>query len=288
MTADQFLTASRVLIVAGKGGVGKSTVSRALATCAARAGSRVLLVLLDDSEPGTPRCEGLEILRTSPGRALADYLSTRGMGLVSRQLANSGLVELVASTAPGIDDLLVLGRIKQLANDRAHDLVVVDGPAAGHAMDMLRAPAELRRAVPGGPIAQQADEVSAMLADAAMCRVVLVTTPAMTPVHETVEAARALWSDSSASLAGVVVNMCDEAAPALDERELEPRLREAWRWMREREAGQRAARDLLATTLPLRQVRCARHRSEGVDLVSAVADDIARELELAPGTGVGP
>ena len=283
MTDDQFLTASRILIVAGKGGTGKSTVARALAVCAARRGLRTLLVALDGVTPLVPPTPGLDILQLTPGRALAEHLEGRGLGLVSRRLANSGLVELVASTAPGIDDLLVLGRIKSLARGGGHDIVVVDGPAVGHALDMLRAPARLAAAVTGGPIAQQAAEAAAMLADPSMCRIVLVTTPAVTPVQETTEAARALWEGTSSTLAAVVVNMCEGPVPDVDDTQLEPRLRAALAWGRERAAGQADAIARLGMSLPLRQVHCSRHRLGGADLVDAVAADIATGIALEPG-----
>ena len=283
MTDDQFLTASRVLIVAGKGGTGKSTVARALAVCGARAGLRTLLVTLDGAVPLLPDPPRPDVLELSPGRALAEHLEGRGLGLVARRLADSGIVELVASTAPGIDDLLVLGRVKSLARDGGHDLVVVDGPPAGQALDMLRAPARLGAAVTGGPIAHQATEVAAMLADPTACRVVLVTTPAVTPVQETAEAARELWDAASVALAAVVVNMCEEPVPDVDDTGLEPRLRAALAWGRERAAGQADAIARLGASLPLRQLHCSRHRLGGAELVDAVARDITARLAIVPG-----
>ena len=98
-------------------------------------------------------------------------------------------MELVATTAPGLDDLLVLGRIKAFENERPTDVIIVDGPAAGHALDLVRAPVQLKRAIGSGPISQQADEVLTMLSDSARCKVMLVTTAAITPVTETCEAA---------------------------------------------------------------------------------------------------
>jgi anion-transporting ArsA/GET3 family ATPase len=285
MTDDQFLTSSRILIVAGKGGTGKSTVARALAVSAARTGLRTLLVVLDGVPPLLPPTALLDVLQLTPGRALAEHLEGRGLGIVSRRLANSGLVELVASTAPGIDDLLVLGRIKSLARGGDHDLIVVDGPAAGHALDMLRAPSRLAATVTGGPIAHQDAEAAAMLADPSACRIVLVTVPAVTPVQETAEAARALWDGTAATLAAVVVNMCEGPVPDVDDAGLEPRLRAALAWGRERAAGQADALARLGASLPLRQIRCSRHRLGGAALVDAVAADIAAGIALAPGEG---
>ena len=280
MDVRHFLTASRILIVAGKGGTGKSTVSGALALVAARAGLRVRLIDLDGPTTVVPAHDNLVRETVSPGRALSDYLDSRGLGFVSRRLASSGIVELVASTAPGIDDLLVLGKIKSIANSPDVDLVVVDGPASGHALDMLRAPAQLKRAVPGGPIGHQADDVIALLGDAARCRTMIVTTPAVTPVHEAMSALGELADDFGIALAPVVVNMTDERPPALAEPSaLAPHLLEAWRWATDRASAQATAvADLVAgSTLPVVALR--RHRLDGEDLVAAVADDLAVAVE---------
>ena len=178
MKPHHFLTAQRVLIVAGKGGVGKSAVAGSLALLAAQSGLRALLVSFDAETIEVPAHERLERVTVTPGNALTDYLASKGMGLISRQLAKSGIVELVATTAPGLDDLLVLGRIKAFEKELRADIIIVDGPAAGHAIDLVRAPLQLKRALASGPIAQQADEVLAMLADGARCKILMVTTPA--------------------------------------------------------------------------------------------------------------
>lgn len=217
MDLAQFLTASRVLIVAGKGGVGKSTVAQTVASVAAEAGLSVLLVrigvLADESrqdESEKPKFAGaVKHLTLEPGDALSEYLSTRGLGLVTRQLSSLGIVDVVASAAPGIDDLLVLGKIKQLARDGSQDLLVVDGPPAGQALSLLRAPMSLGRAVLAGPIRQQADEVRAMLADVTACRLMLVTTPELTPVMELVDTAFDLEDELGVHLSPIIVNRCD-------------------------------------------------------------------------------
>lgn len=285
MDVRHFFTASRILIVAGKGGTGKSTVSGALALAAARSGLRVRLIDLDGPTTSVPAHENLVRETVSPGRALSDYLDSRGFGFVSRRLASSGIVELVASTAPGIDDLLVLGKVKSIAHSPDVDLVVVDGPASGHALDMLRAPTQLKRAVPGGPIGHQADEVITMLGDAMRCRTMIVTTPAVTPVHEAVAAMNELAHDFGVALAPVVVNTTDETPPPLvDPSTLAPHLRDAWQWASTRAAAQASAVEELdaATELPLVVLR--RHRLDGDDLVAALTNDLVAAIDTLPGT----
>ena len=74
------------------------------------------------------------------------------------------MIDVVSTAAPGIDDLVVLGKIKQLERSGDYDLIVVDGPAAGHAVTFLTSAAGLRDAVRSGPVRAQADEVLALLA----------------------------------------------------------------------------------------------------------------------------
>jgi arsenite/tail-anchored protein-transporting ATPase len=120
------------------------------------------------------------------------------------------VIEVVATAAPGIDDIVVLGKIKQLERDGHYDLIVVDGPAAGHAISFLMAPASLLKLVRGGPIRSQATEVADMLADPARCQVILVTLPETTPVNEVIETAYALEEQGGLRLGPVVVNAFDD------------------------------------------------------------------------------
>ncbi len=206
----QFLTTARVAVVAGKGGVGKTTVTAVLARAAIRSGLRVLVVELD----GKPTLERLlpdvEVQHISASAALADYLQTHGLSRVSKRLATSGIIDVVATASPGIDDIVVLGKIKQLERTGTFDLVVVDGPAAGHAITFLLAAKGLLATVRGGPIATQATEVADMLADPARCQVVLVTLPEATPVNEAIETANALEGKVGVHLGPVVVNAVDD------------------------------------------------------------------------------
>jgi arsenite/tail-anchored protein-transporting ATPase len=104
--------------------------------------------------------------------------------------------------------LLVLGKIKELERTRAADLIVVDAPPAGHAAPFLRSASALQEAVSSGPIRDQADEVSAMLADRGRTQCVMVTLAEDTPVSETIELAFDLEDRLGLALAPVVVNAC--------------------------------------------------------------------------------
>ncbi|HEV7720989.1 MAG TPA: ArsA-related P-loop ATPase, partial [Iamia sp.] len=228
--ADPFFTASRVVIVAGKGGVGKTTVAAALALAAARQGLRALIVELEGKsglasmfgrEPldyeevvlasdATSGSEGEVRARTlTPDDALIEYLDDAGLGRLSKRLVSSGVVDMVSTAVPGLRDIVVLGKVKQIeqrmasGDETAPDLIVIDAPAAGHAITFLRSARGLVDAVRVGPIRSQATDVQAMLSDAARTQVVLVTLPEETPVNELVETAYSLEDEVGLSLGPV-------------------------------------------------------------------------------------
>ncbi len=259
MDPKLFLSASRIFIVAGKGGVGKSTVAATLVTAARRVGLTSLLVETD----GKPLLvdgngdQGLSAQTISPADALAEYLDRSGLGRISRRLVTSGIVDVVASASPGIDHLLVLGKVKQLERAGAADVIVVDGPAAGHALTMLRTPRALADSVVVGPIKQQANDVLAMLNDETRCQVVLVTIPEPTPVNEAVETAFSLEEDIGVRLAPIVVNRMDAHSPIHVPGVLaaDSAAARAARFRNDRIAGHARCIDDLARRLPLPQIR---------------------------------
>ena len=159
----QFFAASRLVIVAGKGGVGKTTVTAALATAAGGAGLRVLVVEVE-GKSGLGQMLGADdelgyeevVLGTGlgPGRhgrdpgphahprqALYEYLNEHGLRRLGSRLVRGGMLDVVATAAPGIDDILVLGKVKQLERGGTADLIVLDAPAAGHAITFLQSAA---------------------------------------------------------------------------------------------------------------------------------------------------
>ena len=205
----QFLKSTRTVIVAGKGGVGKTTVTAVWARAAFRAGLRVLAVELDGKLTLAGLLPDQEVVSLSAQAALAEYLDTHGLARVARRLASSGVIDVVANAAPGIDDIVVLGKLKQLERGGDYDVVVVDGPAAGHAVTMLMAPASLSAAARSGPVRAQADEVLAMLADPARCQVSVVTVPEATPVNEAAQIAATLVDRVQVTLGPVVLNAVD-------------------------------------------------------------------------------
>lgn len=208
MEIDRFL-APRILIVSGKGGVGKTTVSAALALVAARRGRRVCVVEVDAKgmlpkrfgagqlgyEPKeiSPGVFGMNIV---PDEALAEYLDVQyHMKRVAKVFSSNHFVDFITATAPGLKDILVLGKIWYLEQGRTgprFDNIIVDAPAAGHMLTFLAAPSGLSDAVKVGPVQRQAQWLNQMLRDPDRTRVHLVTLPEEMPVSETLETTAAL------------------------------------------------------------------------------------------------
>lgn len=209
---------SRISIVSGKGGVGKTTVCAALAVAAAAAGRRVLLVDVEgksglsalfgaspfDYEPAEvePR---LDARRITAERALLEFLDDHSLHWLAKRLTSMNLLDVIATAAPGLKDILVLGKVKQLQLRGEYDHILVDAPAAGHMLTFLSSAFGVEDAVRVGPIRTQAREVHEMLTDPARASAVLVTMPEETPVNETIETADALV-DLGISVTSVIVN----------------------------------------------------------------------------------
>ncbi len=216
--------------------MGKTVVTATLARAAARAGLSTLVIevegksglptmfgqpALDYDEAvlaagGGPGGEGEVRARTlTPDEALLDYLRDHGLSRISKRLVSSGALDVVATAAPGIKDILILGKVKQLERAGDVDLIVLDAPAAGHAITFLQSARVLLDTVRVGPINAQARDVLEMLTDHARCRVMLVTLPEETPVNELVETGFNLEDRVGVGLGPVVVNGLYDDLPGL-------------------------------------------------------------------------
>jgi anion-transporting ArsA/GET3 family ATPase len=237
MDVGTFCAQSHVLVVAGKGGVGKTTMSAALAKMAAGAGKSVLIVELEGKSgiaaafgrhgdlgyeeallvPPGPRGGGsVRARRLTPDDALVEYLEDHGLKRVSKRLARSGLLDVISTAIPGIRDVLVLGKVKQLERDGVADLILVDAPATGHAITFLTSASGMVSAARGGPLRTQAQDVVELLSDPSRCRVILVTLPEELPVSETIESAYTLEDKAGVQLGPVIVNACDPEPVGLE------------------------------------------------------------------------
>lgn len=202
----------RLLLVTGKGGVGKSTAAAAVAVASARSGRRTCLVEVEgrqtmsrlfstepwdfDEREYRPGLYGMSI---DPEASLVQYLDMfYGARRISRLVVGSSAVEFATTAAPGIKDILLIGKVKEMERRRepdgrfTYDMVVVDAPPTGRIVNFLRAPEATTELVNVGPIRHQAQTVIDMLRDPDRTNVTLVTLLEEMPVRETVDGAAAL------------------------------------------------------------------------------------------------
>ena len=269
----QSLTATNVVIVAGKGGVGKTTVTAVIARAASRDGRRVLVVELD-GKPTLDQLLGgevqngagsIDVVHISAADALDEYLRDHGFARIAKRLNKTGVIDMVGTAAPGIDDVVVLGKVKSFERSQDFDLIVVDGPAAGHAITFLTSATGLANAVRSGPVRTQSDEVIGLLTDVERCQVVLVALPETTPVNEVVETAFALEDDVGIQLGPIVMNGVDAGVPLPSieaaaaawqdlDADVAAVLAEASAFRRSRRAMERTEVERLSAELPLEQI----------------------------------
>jgi anion-transporting ArsA/GET3 family ATPase len=200
------LTTQRLVVVTGKGGVGKTAVTAALARAAVTAGRRVLAVevgqarlgpLLDAPEPlgaePTRLTPLLAAAAIDPEKALGDFVhGVLRVGVLARRLLASTSFQVLAAAAPGLAELLVLHKLGSWLDARRlgrflHDLVVVDAPASGHSLPLLEAPRTLGALARLGPVAETLAALDRRLHDPRQTLVVVVTTPEELAIRETIE-----------------------------------------------------------------------------------------------------
>jgi anion-transporting ArsA/GET3 family ATPase len=210
----------RLLFVTGKGGVGKTAVASALGVLAARSGRRTLVCEMEPRgdlsaafECGVTRYEpkqvlpDLSVMTMDTEMALREYLHlTLRIPAIGRLTALAEAFDFVAAAAPGVREILTIGKLFYEVREGHFDLVVVDAAATGHIVGHLATPVALGELVKRGLVADQARSMAAMLDDPAMTGIVVVTTPEEMPVHEAVELVARLGAETGTHVAAVVAN----------------------------------------------------------------------------------
>lgn len=210
----------RLIFVTGKGGVGKTTVAAAISLLAASQGRRTLLCEVDAKgdlaaafETGPTEFREREILprlwamSMDTEASLKEYLRLQlRLPLLSRIGPLARTFDFVANAAPGVKEILVVGKLTYEVRERHYDLVVVDAPASGHIVGQLAAPQAIKDLVQVGTVRDQTGWMLEILSDPAQTGVVIVATPEEMPVNETLELSVRLRDETSVDLAAVVVN----------------------------------------------------------------------------------
>ncbi len=306
----------KLLFVTGKGGVGKTSVASAIGLLAARRGQRTLVCevdakgnLADFFGVGPLRFEPTELkpnlfaMAMDTEESLKEYMR---LNLKIPLLAKVGPLartfDFVANAAPGVKEILTVGKLAFEVRERHYDLVVVDASATGHVVGQLAAPVAINDLVKVGLVRSQTDWMIDMLTDADTTGVVVVTAPEEMPVSETLELIERLRTETEIDVASVVVNRVlpelfgrseeeifdvvrtpagvsvledrvgEGVGPVLDGAELAVSLR------RSRVPHLNRLREGLPAGLPLLYLPYLFHRSHGVRATSRIADALGEEL----------
>ena len=216
----------RLVVVTGKGGVGKTTVAAALGLLAARAGKRTVICEVAEQErlaalfgvgqSGHEERElapGLHSISVDPERAKEEWLRYQlKSGTLAGVLGGSSLFRYLSAAAPGLSELVTIGKVWDLAQlerrtgGSVFDLAIVDAPATGHGIAMLRAPSTYASVARVGPIRRQALKIDGFLRDPGRTGVVVVALPEEMPVNETFDLERRLAEEMEMAIDRAVVN----------------------------------------------------------------------------------
>ena len=231
--SSQDLLDRRVLVVLGKGGVGKSVVSAALGLRATAAGKRAVIAEADGAESmatlfdrGAVGYEGAEIapcldaMSISPSQAVEEYLLRMlKFRLLYEVVFRNRYIEPFMNGVMGLSDLITIGKVMDLEWSRAdgshgpdpkgppkYDLVILDSPSTGHGLSLLGAPQAMMDITRVGPLYGNAKLIRDLLADRERVSVLLVTLAEEMPVNETIELYTKLKEKVDIDVAGIVVN----------------------------------------------------------------------------------
>ena len=210
----------KLLLVTGKGGVGKTTVAAALALLASQRGLRTLACEVDATgdlasvfETGPTPFRGRQVqprlfaMTMDTEESLKEYLALNlKVPFATRIGPLARMFDFVATAAPGVREILTIGKLAYEVRQGRYDLVVVDDTATGHVVGQLAAPQAINELVKVGIVREQTRWMLDILSDPKRTGMVIVATPEEMPVNETIELATRLRAETIVDLAAIVVN----------------------------------------------------------------------------------
>jgi anion-transporting ArsA/GET3 family ATPase len=306
----------RLLFVTGKGGVGKTSVASALGVLAAARGRRTLVCEVDAkgnladfygvgplSFGPTEVRKNLHAMAMDTEESLKEYLSLQlRVPLLARLGPLARTLDFVATAAPGVKEILTVGKLTYEVRERNYDLVVVDASATGHVVGELGSPVAISELVRVGVVRSQTDWMIDILTDPAQTGVVVVTLPEEMPVSETLELLERLSDETSIDVASVVVtrvlpelfgrgeeeiydSLCEDPARSSLEAQVGSGTAEvlegadlAVRLRRSKVPHLTRLREGLPESVPLVYVPYLFHRSHGVRATGRIAELLGEEI----------
>lgn len=210
----------QLLFVSGKGGTGKTSVAAALAALAVRQGKRTMVCEMDAKgalaaafdvreltfQPSEVQ-PGLFAMVMNTEDSLKEYLRLFvRIPLVGRIGPLARTFDFVADAAPGVKEILAIGKLCHEVRERHYDLVIVDAEASGHIVAQIDAPRAIRELVQVGMVRDQTDWMLDILGDPERTGLVVVTTPEEMPVTETIELVAKVQDTTDVDVAAVIAN----------------------------------------------------------------------------------
>jgi len=231
----------RLIIISGKGGVGKTAIATALGLRAAAAGLNTILCEVSENEKIAPLfgraassyretplgVPNLSSIYIDPQESFNEFVRRRlKIAALWKPVVESKLISAFIQAAPGMKEIMTLGKVMELERARTkngepkYDLIILDAPATGHGLSLFRSPLLAMRATKAGPIYQKAKLIVDLLRDEARTRMHIVTLAEEMPVAETLEMIAAIRVDLHIPLGTILINAVVQSTIEPENRDL--------------------------------------------------------------------
>lgn len=224
----------RLFFLSGKGGTGKTAISVGLARALARRGKRVLIVEIDAPRPNLPnyfggsidaqprkldkRIDGCNIDFFS---ALRSYVqSVVPVKAVVGLILRNSVVKIFLTATPGARELVLLSRLWEFSWDPKWDHIIVDLPASGHALALMRTPTLARKTFARGPLRKRADAIIERFQDPSVSGLYFCALPGEMPINETIETRQMLVDLGMPPIGGAFLNQYPDESFSEEEQAL--------------------------------------------------------------------